>query len=90
VLPEFNAENNDFAMSIVEKTKDYDLSKYDFVQLREKAFDEKLKKRLEAANRVHQENKEDSGDSSESSSDDEISSIAMKTLVCNMNKLKIE
>jgi len=70
------------------------LTSCDFVKLREKAFDEKLRSRLEAAKRAHQENKEDQPSSTTSSDDEEneehTSSPTIKTLVSHMKQLRIE
>jgi hypothetical protein len=93
-LPQFGAKTDDLAMSIVEGAKDYDLTSYDFVKLRQKAFDEKLRLRLEAANRAHQENKANQASYITSSDDDEDEeqtlSLTMNTLVTHMKKLRIE
>jgi len=89
-----NTKIDDLAMSIVEGAKDYDLSSYDFVQLRQKAFEEKLRLRLEAANRAHQENKENQASCITSSDDDENEEQALsstiKGLVSDMKNLHIE
>jgi hypothetical protein len=93
-LPLFDAKTNDLTMTIVRCAKDYDLSQYDFVLLRQRAFDEKLRARLEAANRAHQENKENSASCITSSDDDENEDealpLTMKTLVSDMKQLRIE
>jgi hypothetical protein len=93
-LPLFSGKTNDLTMSIVQGAQDYDLSKYDFALLRQKAFDEKLRARLEAANRAHQENKENQASCITSSDDDENEdeplSTTMKTLMSDMNQLRIE
>jgi len=93
-LPLFSGKTNDLTMSIVQGAQDYDLSKYDFALLRQKAFDEKLRARLEAANRAHQENKENQASCVTSSDDDdneeEPLSTTMKTLMSDMNQLRIE
>jgi hypothetical protein len=81
-------------MLIVEGAKDYDLSSYDFVHLRQKAFDEKLRLRMEAANRAHQESKENQASCITSSDDDENEeqtlSPTIKGLVSHMKNLHIE
>jgi hypothetical protein len=91
---QFDAKIDDLAMSIVEGAKDYDLSRYDFVHLRQKAFDEKLRLRLEAANRAHQESKENQASCITSSDDDENEeqtlSPTIKRLVSHMKNLHIE
>jgi hypothetical protein len=93
-LPQFDAKIDDLAMSIVDGAKDFDLTSYDFVKLRQKAFDEKLRLRLEAANRAHQENKTNQASSSTSSDDDENEEETLpptiKTLVSHMEQLRIE
>lgn len=93
-LPLFNGKTNDLTMTIVQLAKDYDLSEYDFVLLRKRAFDEKLRARLEAANRAHQENEENQASYVTSSDDDENEdetlSPTMKTLVSDMKQLRIE
>ncbi|CAF1366598.1 unnamed protein product [Adineta steineri] len=97
-LPQLNAKIDKLAMSIVEGAKDYDLSSYDFTQLRQKAFNEKLRVRLEAANRAHQENKENQNSCITSSDDDDDDddenekqtlSTAINGLVSHMKKLHI-
>ena len=94
-LPQFSAKTSDLAMSIVEGAKDYDLTRYDFPKLRQKAFDEKLKLRMEAANRAHQESKANQASCITSSSDDDENEeqtlpSTMKTLVSHMEQLRIE
>ena len=80
-------------MSIVQHAEDYDLSQYDFALLRQKAFDEKLRARLEAAKQAHQE--KENQDSSISSSDDDeneekTSLSTMAALISHMKQLRIE
>jgi hypothetical protein len=88
---QFDAKKDDLAMAIIEGAKDYDLSSYDFVHLRQKAFDEKLRLRLEAANRAHQENKENQASCITSSDDDEDEEqTTIKTLVSHMENLHIK
>jgi hypothetical protein len=85
---EFDAKKDDLAMSIIEGAKDFDLSSYDFVHLRKKAFDEKLRLRLEAANRAHQENQASCITSSDDDENEEQTTI--KTLVSHMENLHIK
>jgi hypothetical protein len=80
---------DELAMSIVEGAKDFDLSSYDFVYLRQKAFDEKLRQRLEAANRAHQQNQPLSS-SSEDEDEEETLPPSIKTLVSHMENLHIQ
>ncbi|CAF1301045.1 unnamed protein product [Adineta ricciae] len=92
-IPQFDAKLDELAVSIVDKAKDYDLSSYDFVKLREKAYNEKLRSRLEAAKRSHDERKVSITSSSsdhESEEEEEAQPITMKTLVNRMENLHIE
>lgn len=92
-LPHTNSNNTELAMAIVRDAKDYDLSHYDFVLLRQKAYDEKLRARLEAAKRAHEQNQHPSS-SSETSSEDEDEDEErfqsnMNTLVTHMQQMNI-
>ncbi|CAF3659959.1 unnamed protein product [Rotaria socialis] len=93
-LPLFDPKANDLTISIIQHAKDYDLSQYDFVHLRQKVFEEKLKARLEAANRAHKENKESQDLIATSSDDDEDEEetvpSTMENLVTHMKQLRIE
>lgn len=94
-LPQLETKIDDLAVSIVKEAKDYDLSSYDFVKLREKVFEEKLRARMEAAKRAHEESKTNQASSSTSSDDDEDDEeqtlpIPMKNLVSHMEQLRIE
>ena len=98
-LPHIKTDFVNIAMQIVQHAKDYDLSQYDIKALRQKAFDEKLRIRLEAARRVHQMNEEKSPciTSSEDEDEDEEEEeqekkfmTTMKTLVSQMNQMHIE
>ena len=88
---------DDLTISIIEGAKEFDLTGYDFDKLRKKAYDEKLHVRLEAAKRVHQENKihnesliSTSSSSSSSDDDDDDDEAKMKTLVSDMEQLHIK
>ena len=98
-----NLKGNQMAMAIVKQAKDYDLTGYDLVVLRQKLFNEKLRARLEAARRAHQvDTKKLSTDvtsSSSSSSDEgdndddssgENSVFTMNQLVSSMQQMHIE
>jgi hypothetical protein len=93
-LPSLAVEYKHLAMSAVQLAKDFDLSQYDFKLLRKKAFDEKLRARLEAANRVHQKNQDDRTCSVTSSDDeennDEAQSTTVDLLVSQMTQMRIE
>ena len=98
-LPIFNGKINSLAMSIIEHAKDYNLDQYDLVMLRQKAFDEKLRARLEAAHRAHQDKGENqsscitsSDDDDEDEDEDEVDKLSstMKTLVSHMKQMRIE
>ena len=90
-LPLFDGKINDLTMSIVQGAKGYDLSQYDFVLLRQKAFDEKLRARLEAANQAHQENKASCITSSDDDEDEEETlPTSMAALVSHMKQMRIE
>lgn len=94
-LPDLAMKIDELAIAIVEGAKDYDLTSYDFVKLREKAFEEKLRKRLEAAKQVHQDNEDDQViciSSSENDESEEETSLAtkIKTLVYQMKQLHIK
>lgn len=86
----FNTKFNDIAMSIVRNAVDYDLSHYDFAQLRLKAFDEKLRARLESAKQAHQQKNENQTSSDEEESEEEDFSSNMKGLISHMKELRIE
>lgn len=96
-LPPLDKQFDELTMSIVRDAKDYDLSQSDFNLLRKKAFEEKLRARLEAAKRAHQENEKNQISCSTSSSDDdnddgeeENLEEKMKTLIFHMKQLHIE
>ena len=73
---------------IVQHAKEYDLSQYDFTTLRQKAFDEKLRARLEAARRAHQTKEEPS---SEEEDDEETKlTSAINTLVSQLKQMHID
>ncbi|CAF2040263.1 unnamed protein product [Rotaria magnacalcarata] len=93
-LPLFYPKANDLTISVVQHAKDYDLSQYDFALLRQQVFEEKLKARLEAANRAHKENKQNQDSIATSSDDDEDEEetlpSTMDNLVTHMKQLRIE
>ncbi|UJR29434.1 hypothetical protein I4U23_010646 [Adineta vaga] len=89
-LPQFNTKFDELTVSIVEEAKDYDLTSYDFVKLREKAFNEKLRSRLEAAKRAHDEKKNDQTSCITSSSSDDDDDTDDETLASHMEQLRIE
>lgn len=92
-LANFDATLDDLAVSIVERAADYDLTSYDFVQLRQKAFDEKLRSRLESAKRAHEENKTNqssSSDDEDEETDSESPLTTMDSLALQMKDMHIE
>lgn len=94
-LPLINTDFVKIAMDIVQHAKDYDLSQYDIKALRQKAFDEKLRIRLEAARRAHQTNEDQSSCTTSSDEEEEEEqekkfNTTMTTLVSQMNQMHIK
>lgn len=85
----FDGDKKNLALDIVRLADQFDLTEYDFKKLREQLFDEKLKTRLESANRVHQLAANSSSDEDETDSDDETSQD-MENIVSMIKQLQIE
>jgi len=66
-----NKKEEDLALQIVEKALKYDLSEFNFKELRTKMYEEKLKARLEAAKKSGFVNQQESDDEEDSEEDED-------------------